>query len=191
MQRITIFLISICIWLPCQGWTSATTSLGATPQSTSTPQPPSPATPPDAPFPDRGTIPEQSKGNRVKRAMKAAAPNCLDWMLHTCWSQPPEHRQTSSEANNPVFAHDMEVGTFNLKQKNYRGAELRFRSALDEIPNQPEAAFKLGKALEKQGRLAEARSQYESFLKHSKGSPFEAEARKALKDAETKAQQHH
>jgi Flp pilus assembly protein TadD len=85
----------------------------------------------------------------------------------------------------------MEVGTFNLKQKNYRGAELRFRSALEEMPNEPEAGFKLGKALEKQGKLVEARRQYERFLEHSKGGPFEEEARKALKDMELKANQRH
>jgi hypothetical protein len=53
------------------------------------------------------------------------------------------------------------------------------------MPNEPEAGFKLGKALEKQGKLVEARRQYERFLEHSKGGPFEEEARKALIDKST------
>jgi hypothetical protein len=195
MQCIAMSLISGSIWLICCGRTWAITTPGASPaanrQSTSTAQPPSPATPPDAPFPDRGTIPEQSQGSRVKRAIKAVTPNCLDWLLHTCWSQPATAGKNASEVNNPAFAHDMEVGSFNFKQKNYRGAELRFRSALDAIPDEPEATFKLAKTLEKQGRYAEARVQYKKFLRHSKGGPFEDEARTALKGVEGKAHRHH
>jgi hypothetical protein len=41
------------------------------------------------------------------------------------------------------FAKDMEIGTYNFRSKNYRGAELRFRHALDHKPGQPDATFKL------------------------------------------------
>lgn len=74
----------------------------------------------------------------------------------------------------------MEIGNFNLKQKNYRGAELRFRSALDAVPKDPEANFKLAKSLEKEGKVAEAREEYTTFLVLSGPSPFASEARKAL-----------
>jgi tetratricopeptide (TPR) repeat protein len=56
----------------------------------------------------------------------------------------------------------MEVGDF--KEKNYRGAELRFRDALNYKPDQPDATFKLAEALDKLGKEEEAKQNYQTYL---------------------------
>jgi len=181
-RLLTSCLVVLALASTLDGQTSPQTSPGAPPNPNTAikPNPPSPATPADAPFPDRAGLPEHQKAGRVKRAVKSVAPNCLDWMFHTCWSQPLGPERSASEIKNPRFAHDMEVGTFNLKHKSYRGAELRFRSALDAVPDNPEANFKLAKSLEMQGKAAQAREEYTTFLTISSNGPFAAEARKAL-----------
>lgn len=60
--------------------------------------------------------------------------------------------------------HDTEVGDFNFKDKNYRGAEMRYRSALERVPGEPIATLHLARALEKLGNKSEALDQYKMFL---------------------------
>jgi TolA-binding protein len=68
----------------------------------------------------------------------------------------------------------MEVGDFNFRMKNYRGAELRFRDALTIKPEQPEATFKLAASLLKLGKDDEAKEAYQAYLKiHPNGSHAE------------------
>jgi len=60
--------------------------------------------------------------------------------------------------------HDVDVGDFNFKDKNYRGAEMRYRSALERVPGEPVATLHLARALEKLGNKSEALDQYKLFL---------------------------
>ena len=60
--------------------------------------------------------------------------------------------------------HDVDVGDFNFKDKNYRGAEMRYRSALERVPGEPVATLHLARALEKLGNKGEALDQYRLFL---------------------------
>ncbi len=60
--------------------------------------------------------------------------------------------------------HDVDVGDFNFKDKNYRGAEMRYRSALERVPGEPVATLHLARALEKLGNKSEALDQYKIFL---------------------------
>ena len=188
VRLLTASLVVLALASLLMGQISPQTSPGAPPNQNTAikPSPPSPVTPPDAPFPDRGTTPDQQKAGRVKRAFKSVAPNCLDWMFHTCWSQPLGPERASTEVKNPGFAHDIEVGTFNLKHKNYRGAELRFRSALQAVPDDPEANFKLAKSLEMQGKVAQARNEYTTFLDIASDSQFAEQARKNLEKLDRK-----
>jgi hypothetical protein len=93
-------------------------------------------------MPDLGKIPgppEKSK-SKIKRALDRAKPNCLDTVIHTCWSSPPGDNLSKEDRD---FADDMDIGSLAFKYKNYRGAELRFRHALEIKPGQPEPTFKL------------------------------------------------
>jgi predicted Zn-dependent protease len=77
--------------------------------------------------------------------------------------------------------HDVEVGDFNFKDKNYRGAEMRYRSALDRLPGEPIATLHLARVLEKQGKSAEAQQQYESYMTWGPTGKDAEEAQTALK----------
>jgi tetratricopeptide (TPR) repeat protein len=75
---------------------------------------------------------------------------------------------------------DVEVGLYYFKQKNYRAAESRFREALHWQDNHAEATYRLGTALEKLGRLNEARQYFQTYLKILPEGPLAKDAKKAL-----------
>jgi tetratricopeptide (TPR) repeat protein len=87
-------------------------------------------------------------------------------------------------------AKDIEVGDFYFKQKNYIGAESRYREALYYKDNDAMATFRLAVCLEKMDRPDEARQEYESYLKILPHGPQAEEAKKAiarLKNADASA----
>jgi tetratricopeptide (TPR) repeat protein len=77
-------------------------------------------------------------------------------------------------------AKDIEVGDFYFKRKNYRAAEDRYREALVYKENDATATFRLAESLDKMDRPAEARQEYESYLKILPNGPESAAAKKAL-----------
>jgi tetratricopeptide (TPR) repeat protein len=74
----------------------------------------------------------------------------------------------------------IEVGTYYLRQKNYPAAISRFQEALYWKANDALAQFRLGQALEAVGQYAEARKNYQGYLKILPHGPFSQEAQKAL-----------
>ena len=78
----------------------------------------------------------------------------------------------------------MEVGDFNFKDKNYRGAELRFRDALNYKPDDPEATFELAESLQRLGNSDEAKEGYQTYLKVQPDGPYAERARTALQRLE-------
>src|SRR5262249_26488081 len=77
-------------------------------------------------------------------------------------------------------AKAVEIGDFYFKRKNYAAAISRYREALLYKPNDAIATFRLAQALEQSRNFAEARKEYESYLKILPHGPSAAEARKAL-----------
>jgi tetratricopeptide (TPR) repeat protein len=77
-------------------------------------------------------------------------------------------------------AKAVEIGDFYFKRKNYAAAVSRYREALLFKPNDAIATFRLAQALEQSRNFAEARKEYESYLKILPHGPSAAEARKAL-----------
>ncbi len=73
-----------------------------------------------------------------------------------------------------------EVGDFYYKRGSYRAALSRYREALQWKPNDAEATFKLAETFEKLGRLPEARTNYEEYLKILPEGKHDKEAHKAL-----------
>lgn len=137
-------------------------------------------------MPDLGTLPDSQsqKQSAVKRKAQELVPHCLDvFAFHTCWSQPPAPKPQPrvSPTADPEFAKDMDVGDFYLNEKkNYKGAELRFRDALEHKPNDPTATFMLAQALEGLGQADEARDDYTTYLKLAPNGNFAEQAKKAL-----------
>lgn len=77
-------------------------------------------------------------------------------------------------------AKDVEVGDFYFRQKNYVGAESRYREALYYKENDAAATYRLAQCLEKQDRPDEAREQYENYLKILPHGPLAEKVHKAL-----------
>ena len=156
-------------------------------------QPPSVPLPDDSPMPDLGTLPdtEGKKQSGMKRKLQEATPHCLDifWAFHTCWSQPPAPKpEPGVNANDdPAYLKDIDVGDFYLTQKkNYKGAELRFRDALEHKPNDPTATFRLAQSLEGLRQADEARDDYAAYLKLAPNGLFVDQAKKALERLQTR-----
>jgi tetratricopeptide (TPR) repeat protein len=77
-------------------------------------------------------------------------------------------------------AKDIEVGDYYWNEKNYRGAEGRYRDALIYKPNDATATFRLAEIMEKTNRPEEAREFYNAYLKILPHGAKADEARKAL-----------
>jgi tetratricopeptide (TPR) repeat protein len=77
-------------------------------------------------------------------------------------------------------AKSVEVGDFYFKRKNYRAAEDRYREALGYKDNDSTATFRLAVCLEKLERPADARAEYESYLRILPNGPEAGEAQKAI-----------
>ena len=60
--------------------------------------------------------------------------------------------------------HNLSRGDFNVKDRNYRGAELRFRDALTYKPDSPDATFKLAQSLDGLGKNDAAKNGYQNYL---------------------------
>jgi hypothetical protein len=75
---------------------------------------------------------------------------------------------------------DCEIGKIALRNKNYRGAEFRFRDALFRQPDNPDASFGLAQSLEHQRKNEEAISFYRSYLKLQPAGRHAQEAQKHL-----------
>lgn len=156
-------------------------------------QPSSAPLPDDAPMPDLGTFPdtEGKKQSAVKRKLEDLKPHCIDiFALHTCWSQPPapKPQPAAKTTDDPEYLKDMDVGDFYLtEKKNYKGAELRFRDALEHKPNDPTATFRLAQSLEGLGQANEAKDDYGAYLTLAPNGPFVDQAKKALERLQAKS----
>lgn len=143
------------------------------------PEPPPIPSSEDAPVPDLGSLPgpPDKSWSIIKRALDRAKPNCLDTVIHTCWSSPPGDGLSKEDRE---FAEDMEMGRYHLRNKNYRGAMYRFRHALDLRPGEPEATFKLAESLNKLGKCDEAAEAYRAYLQNRPSGARAEQARTAL-----------
>ena len=67
-----------------------------------------------------------------------------------------------------------------MKRGNFNAALNRYQEALQWKPKDAEATFKSAQSFEKLGRLQEARTSYEEYLKILPDGPHSRDARKAL-----------
>lgn len=81
---------------------------------------------------------------------------------------------------------NVEIGDYYLTQKNYAAAISRYREALYWKPDDAMAHFRLGQALEAAGQYAEARKNYQGYLKILPQGKFASTARKALQRMKNK-----
>jgi tetratricopeptide (TPR) repeat protein len=82
---------------------------------------------------------------------------------------------------NPLKAvKDIEVGDFYFKRKNYKAALGRYKDALYYKDGDAIATFRLAECQEKLGDKAEAKQDYEQYLKILPEGPLAKDARAAL-----------
>jgi tetratricopeptide (TPR) repeat protein len=141
-----------------------------------------PPSPPDAPLPDLDRVPSSGTPKpKAERVLDRLTPNCADVVYHSCWSSPePDSSARLSEAQREA-QRNREAGEIYYRDKNYKGAESRFREALRYQPADPVATFELAESLEHLGNRAEARDAYQTYLKVLPDGPAAARAKKALK----------
>jgi hypothetical protein len=88
----------------------------------------------------------------------------------------PTHQEAASK--------DIEVGTYYLQTKNWKGALSRFESALILDPENPDVYWGLAEAERRVGNLADARAHYQKVAEYDPDSRHGKEAVKILKDPE-------
>jgi tetratricopeptide (TPR) repeat protein len=166
----------------------------STPQPSSTPpnsgdsssKQTQPASPLPEPTPDQSATPDSSsqKHSVVKRKLEDLVPGCVNLgVYHKCKSS-----SETSDSNPPAkatpdaeFANDMDVGDFYFQRKNYAGAVLRFKDALQQKPNDLVATFRLAQSLEALHQADDAREDYAAYLKLEPSGRYAGKAKKALK----------
>ena|ERR1051326_3149355 len=79
-----------------------------------------------------------------------------------------------------LAAHDVEVGDENFAVKNYVGALMRYKDAVDEKPGDSAIRVRLGRALEKVGKIPEAIDQYKAAQELEGPAKWRDEARAAV-----------
>ena len=77
-------------------------------------------------------------------------------------------------------AHNVEVGNYELKRKNYRAAESRFAEALEWKPNDAIATFFLAHSQEKLGKKQDALNNYQAYLKILPSGEYAGDARSGI-----------
>jgi tetratricopeptide (TPR) repeat protein len=77
-------------------------------------------------------------------------------------------------------AHNIEVGDYYFKDKNFSAALLRYNDALDEKPADPAIHVRLGRVLEKLNQLPRAIEHYQAAQKLDGPEKWSDEAKSAL-----------
>jgi tetratricopeptide (TPR) repeat protein len=88
----------------------------------------------------------------------------------------PTHKEAASK--------DIDVGTYYLQTKNWKGALSRFESALVLDPENPDVYWGLAEADRHLSNFADARANYEKVAEYDPDSRHGKDARKALNEPE-------
>jgi tetratricopeptide (TPR) repeat protein len=111
---------------------------------------------------------------------------------------PPAGEEGSAPASDVQELHpynphkadkNVEVGDFYFKRNNYRAAASRYAEALDYMPNHAVATYKLAEAQDKLGKTAQARANYEKYLKILPSGEFAGPAKAALARLDAQAKE--
>ena len=161
-----------------------TTPTSPPPDSSSRDRPDIAPTPPDAPSPDVGTQAAPPSKSKAKKIANKFDPHCIDVIFHACWSSPevaqPGKPLTEEQEHAQQAAKDIDVGYYYLNQKNYIAAESRLKEAVELKPDAAAAYIGLGQAQQKLGKMADARTSYEAYLRLEPDAHDADKVKKAL-----------
>ena len=77
-------------------------------------------------------------------------------------------------------AHNVEIGDYYFREKNYSGSSLRYQDALEEKPDDLAIHVRLGRAFEKLNQMPQAIEQYKAAQKLAGPEKWSDEAKSAL-----------
>lgn len=134
---------------------------------------------PDDPVPSAGAGQGGGWSSSLSEIDSALPPSALD-------TSQPEKRKNAQAVKEPTrqqaAAHNINVGSYYLDTKDWKGALSRFESALVLDPENPEVYWGLAEAEFHLGQFAKARTHFQLVLEYDPGSRHAREARKALKE---------
>lgn len=77
-------------------------------------------------------------------------------------------------------AHDVDVGDYYFSAKNYNGALMRYKDAVEDKPRDAAIHVRLGQAFEKLGKIPEAIQEYKAGQELAGPEKWSDEAKAAL-----------
>jgi tetratricopeptide (TPR) repeat protein len=104
----------------------------------------------------------------------------------------PSENESSSSSRAPVdkcndamekaleAAHNVDVGDYSFEGKNYEGALLRYKDAVEEKPGDAAIHVRLGRVFEKLGQLPQAMEQYKAAQELAGPAKWSEEAKAAV-----------
>lgn len=133
---------------------------------------------PDDPAPTTASAPDAASSSSLA-GLERLLPRPDD-------DQPSKKRKlvVKEPTQQEASSKDIEVGTYYLQTKDWRGALSRFESALVLDPENPDVYWGLAEANRHLGNLADARANYEKVAEYDPDSRHGKDAAKALKSPE-------
>ncbi len=104
-----------------------------------------------------------------------------------------EAKKKLQRVNDVLAAHEIKVGDFYLKDKDYVGATARYRTVLDKYPtywNLPLVKFRLGEALFRGNQREEAALYFRQIAEEQGSTKLAKEASKRLSQIENHDEKH-
>jgi tetratricopeptide (TPR) repeat protein len=104
----------------------------------------------------------------------------------------PSENESSSSSRDPVdkcdqamemaleAAHNVDVGDYSFEAKNYEGALLRYKDAVEEKPGDAAIHVRLGRVFERLGQLPQAIEQYKAAQELAGPAKWSDEAKAAV-----------
>ena len=77
-------------------------------------------------------------------------------------------------------AHNVEVGDYSFEAKNYGGALLRYKDAVEEKPEDAAIHVRLGRVFERLGQIPQAIEQYKAAQERPGPAKWSDEAKAAV-----------
>jgi tetratricopeptide (TPR) repeat protein len=92
---------------------------------------------------------------------------------------------TKTKTRAEVLKDDLDVGSFYLSKKDWKGAQLRFTAAFELDKENPDAVWGLAEAEKHLQLYAQATDHYKLFLSYDPDGPHSREAEKSLQQVES------
>lgn len=122
----------------------------------------------------------QKAANEKNAGAKSEALNADGGASDFSSSKNPEAKCDAAMEAALAAAHDVEVADYQVEQKNYKGALLRYQAALTEKPGDAAIHVRLGRVLERMNEVGKAIEHYQEAQRLAGPAKWSEEAKSAL-----------